>query len=77
LPLDPENIVFNTVFEDSKPPLQAYYYMNPSKLSFLSMLDRNIRKESAKSNDRLVFEGWSNLSEFEKQNLFQLKSLVT
>ena len=73
------------MFEDSKPPLQAYYYMNPSELSFSSMLDRNIltydrintRKESAKSNDRLVFDGWDNLSDFEKQNLFQLKSIIT
>ena len=29
LPLDPDNPVFNTVYEDSKAPLKAYYYSNP------------------------------------------------
>lgn len=41
------------------------------------LIERNIRKEGARSSEkRRVFEGWNNLSQFESDNIAQLKNEI-
>jgi hypothetical protein len=68
LPMDPDHEIYHTVHPDSLPPLNAYYYLNPGKKTENSLtndLDMKYRKESMKSPDRRIFDGWDNLTEFE------------